>query len=82
MNPYLKYKQVSSLSWTRVDMLLVVYDQAVSNLDAGMRLLEENRASDLAPVRIKAMRALLAVVDGLDLKQGELPKQVLRLVEF
>jgi flagellar protein FliS len=82
MNPYLKYKQVSSLSWTRVDMLLVVYDQAVSNLDAGMRLLEENRTSDLAPVRLKAMRALLAVVDGLDLKQGELPNQVLRLVEF
>ena len=82
MNPYLKYKQASSLSWSRIDMLLVVYDQAVKSLDEGLQLLEQNRASELPPVRLRAMRTLLAIVDGLDLKQGELPTQILRLVEF
>lgn len=82
MNPHLKYKQASSLSWTRVDMLLVIYDQTMISLEEGMRLLEEDRSSHLAPVRLRAMRALLAIVDGLDLKQGELPTQIMRLLEF
>ena len=82
MNPHLKYKQASALSWTRVDMLLVIYDQTMLSLEEGIRLLEENRTSLLAPVRLRAMRALLAIVDGLDLKQGELPTRILRLVEF
>lgn len=82
MNPHLKYKQASTFSWTRVDMLLVVYDQTIMSLEEGVRMLEQNPAADLAPIQLRAMRALLAIVDGLDLKQGELPIQVLRLVEF
>ncbi|HQX49175.1 MAG TPA: hypothetical protein PLY87_07600 [Planctomycetaceae bacterium] len=82
MNPYSKYKQASSLAWTRIDMLLVIYDQAVLALDEGRRLLGENRASELGPVQLRAMRALVAIVDGLDLRQGELPIQIVRLVEF
>lgn len=82
MNPYSKYKQASSLSWTRIDMLLVVYDQTVFALDEGQRLLAENRTSELPGVRLKAMRALVAIVDGLDLAQPGLPVQILRLVEF
>ena len=82
MNPYSKYKQASSLAWTRIDMLLVIYDQAVWTLDEGRRLLEENRVAEVAPIRLKAMRTLLAIVDGLDLNRGELPTQIMRLVEF
>ncbi|MCA9011659.1 MAG: hypothetical protein KDB01_18025 [Planctomycetaceae bacterium] len=82
MNPYSKYKQASSLSWTRIDMLLVVYDQTVFALDEGQRLLAEKRTSELPGVRLKAMRALVAIVDGLDLAQPGLPVQILRLVEF
>lgn len=82
MNPYLKYKQASSLAWTRIDMLLVVYDQAVLALDEGSRLLEENRTAELAPLRLRAMRTLLTIIDGLDLEKDELPKQIVRLVVF
>ncbi len=63
-------------------MLLVVYDQTVFALDEGQRLLIENRTSELPGVRLKAMRALVAIVDGLDLAQPGLPVQILRLVEF
>ena len=82
MNPHLKYKQNSSLAWTRIDMLLVVYNLTVAALDEGARLIEENRASELAPVRLKTMRRLVAIADGLDLNQDGLPIQILRLVEF
>ena len=82
MNPHLKYKSAQSLAWTRIDMLLLIYDQAVTTLNEGARLLENNRASDLTPVSLKAMRTLLMIADGLNLNHGELPTQVLRLVVF
>ncbi len=82
MNPYQKYRQISSRSWTRVDMLLVVYDQVVSALNDGVRRLREDRTTELPAVRLRAMRTLLAIADGLDLNQGDVPNQVLRLVEY
>jgi flagellar protein FliS len=82
MNPHLKYKQNSSLAWTRIDMLLVVYNLTVAALDEGARLIEENRVSELASARLRAMRRLVAIADGLDLNQQGLPIQILRLVEF
>ena len=82
MNLHLKYKQNSSLAWTRIDMLLVVYNLTVAALDEGARLIEENRTAELTPVRIRAMRRLVAIADGLDLNQEGLPIQILRLVEF
>jgi flagellar secretion chaperone FliS len=82
MNPHLKYKTVQSYSWTRVDMLILVYDQAVSALSEGARLLEQNRKAELPAVKLRAMKTLLAIAEGLNLQRGELPIQVLRLVVF
>ena len=82
MNPHLKYKTVQSYSWTRVDMLILVYDQAVSALSEGARLLEQNRKAELPTVKLRAMKTLLAIAEGLNLQRGELPIQVLRLVVF
>ncbi len=82
MNPYLKYQTAQSYSWTRIDMLLLIYDQAVSSLTEGAKLLEQGRTADLLPVRLKAMRTLIAIAEGLDLQKGDLPIQILRLVVF
>lgn len=82
MNPHLKYKAVQSYSWTRIDMLILIYDQAVATLNEGARLLEQNKLSELPPVNLKALRILLAIADGLDLQKGDLPAQILRLVVY
>ncbi len=63
-------------------MLIVVYDQAVSALSEGARLLEQNRGAELPAVKLRAMKTLLAIAEGLNLQRGELPIQVLRLVVF
>ena len=81
MDPRIKYKTSQTLAWTRIDMLLI-YDQAVATLSEGVRLLENNRLAELHPVSLKAMRTLLMIADGLNLDQGELPAQVMRLVVF
>lgn len=63
-------------------MLLLIYDHAVTALTEGTRLLENNLTSQLPPVSLKAMRALLMIADGLNLNHGDLPTQVMRLVVF
>ncbi|MFO0978566.1 MAG: hypothetical protein U0996_19325 [Planctomycetaceae bacterium] len=82
MNPHLRYQTAQTFSWTRIDMLLTIYEHVVIALTEGAVLIENGKLSDLLPVRIRAQKALLAVADGLDLDQGELPTQVLRLVVF
>ena len=82
MNPHLKYRTVQTYSWTSIDMLVLIYDQAVAALSEGAKLLEQNRASELPPVNLKALRVLLAIADGLNIDKGELPVQVLRLVVY
>jgi flagellar protein FliS len=82
MDPRSRYKSTQSLAWTRVDMLLLIYDQAVSSLTDGALLLEQNRTSELLPVSLKAQRALLMLAEGLRLDRGEIPTQVLRLCVY
>ncbi len=82
MNPRLRYQTTQTYSWTRIDMLLTIYEHVVASLTEGAVLLEQHKPGELLPVRIRAQKALLAVADGLDLEQGELPTQVLRLVVF
>ena len=82
MNPHVRYKATQTLAWTRIDMLLLIYDQAVTTLNEGARLLECNRDAELSPISLKAMKTLLIIADGLNLNHGELPAQVMRLVVF
>lgn len=63
-------------------MLLLIYEQAVGSLNEGARLLELGRMKEFPAVQFRAMRTLLAIADGLDIEQGELPVRVLQLVVF
>ena len=82
MNPRHRYKATQAFSWTRIDMLLLIYDRAVATLNEGAGLLEQNRFTEIPPVSLKAMQSLLMIADGLDLEEGDLPSHVMRLVVF
>lgn len=79
MNPHLKYQSTSSLSWTRIDMLLVVYDKVSQSLQEGLRALAGNRPEELQLSRMGVQRSVLTIVDGLNLEVGDTPAQILRL---
>lgn len=82
MNPHLKYQSSSSLSWTRIDMLLVVYDKVIQSLQEGLRALAGNRPEELQLSRMGVQRSVLTIVDGLNLEVGDTPVQILRLCLF
>ncbi len=81
MNPRDRYRTASSFGWTRIDMLIHVYDHAIDSLRAGQRILQEE-AGDCIGARIDAQRKILLIADGLALDHGDTPMQILRLCVF
>lgn len=82
MNPHLLYKDQSRFSWTRIDMLLVVYEQTIASLQNGIDVIAAGRTSDLASVRLRTMKCLVTIIDGLNPNAGDTPQQILRLCLF
>ena len=71
------YRQQQAGAWTRIDMLLALYvraEETLSQLAAG--------AGDAAAQRLKLVRLLLGIRQGLDFQHGELPQNIDRLCEF
>ncbi len=89
MNPHLKYRSNNAFSWTRADMLLLIYDRAVTALQDGVGCLEcQTRPgggmseSDLVRARTALQRAVLAIAEGLNPDLGEVPTNIMRLCIF
>ncbi len=82
MNPQLKYRQASTFSWTRIDMLLMVYEKAVQSVQEGVLLLQEGRSDELAVSQMKVQRALMTIADGLNPQVDDTPAQIAQLCLF
>jgi flagellar secretion chaperone FliS len=82
MKPYSDFQQNRILGLTRVDMLLALYDQAIRTVTEAREALLRNdrRGSDLLLSRSRLLVYGLAA--GVDVSQGELPRNFMRLFEF
>jgi flagellar secretion chaperone FliS len=82
MNPYQAYQQRQATSWTRVEMLLALFDGAIERLEAAAAAFERN---DLATARRLLTRAWLIVgllAAGLNFDYGQLPQKLGQLYDF
>lgn len=82
MHSISKYKQAASYSWTRIDMLLTIYDKVVMELQTGLKQIESGQLENLPLTRVSISRAILMIIDGLDLEAGVVPVQVKRICLF
>ncbi len=83
MDPRQQYQRSSSWGWTRIDMLLHIYNHAISALERGAELLESDAdAGEIADVRLDAQKKILLIADGLAVEQGGTPVQVMQLCIF
>ncbi len=76
------YRQVQAQSWTRVDMLLALYDKALLMVEAGIHLLEQGRIEDISPARVQVQRLLLGLIDGMDLEKDETSQKMAQVLMF
>lgn len=76
------YKQQQAVGWTRVDMLLVLYDAAIQNLTQAVEAHMANDSVVWEHKRMHAVRIALELQSGLDHSLGELPSKVAQLCEY
>lgn len=76
------YRQASATSWTRIDMLLALYDAAVFAVEHGQQAIQNQNDKSLIEYRFRAQRLITQLIAGVDVEQGELPQNVHRLLTF
>ncbi|MBC7464384.1 MAG: flagellar export chaperone FliS [Bdellovibrio sp.] len=82
-NPYQKYKQVSIMSASREQILLMLYEGAIKFTKLAMKALEEKKIADRGQNILRAYDIILELHATLDHKVGgELSKQLEQLYLF
>lgn len=79
MNPYKSAQENSITHWTRVDLLIAIYNKAISHIE------QMSAASDEATAtseRLKAVRLVAHLLAGLNKEHGEIPQRIEQLLEF
>lgn len=82
-NPYQKYKQVSILSASREQILLMLYEGAIKFTKLAMKAIEEKKIADRGHNILRAYDIILELHATLDHKVGgDLSKQLEQLYLF
>jgi len=80
MNPHQQYRRNSSWGWTRIDMLLHIYNHTINSLHNGADLLKAGASpNEMVAARMDAQKNILLISDGLAVEQGGTPVQIMRL---
>jgi flagellar protein FliS len=83
MNPYRAYQQQQSLTgWSRIDMLLALYDGAIERLDKAMSLLNQGQEKAAEPLLTRVQLIVGALVTGMVENGSEIQTNLFRLYEF
>ncbi len=81
MNPYAKYQQLTP-SWTRIDMLLALYDGAVERGEQALAALERQDQAAARKLLVKARLIVMGLASGVIPDGDPVTTNMLRLYEF
>jgi flagellin-specific chaperone FliS len=82
MQPHLAYRRQAHSAWTRIEMLLAIYDGAISSLDQGITALQQADQRQYPRHHLRASQLILLLIDGLDEDHGELATRIRDLCTF
>lgn len=82
MNPYARYQQQTSPSWTRIDMLLALYDGAIERCEQARAALEARNPEAAALLLSKARLIVTGLASGVIADGDPVTADMLRLYEF
>jgi flagellin-specific chaperone FliS len=82
MNPHDTYRQQRAFGWTRIDMLLALYDGAMQRIEQAREAMERGDTPAAQPLLLRAQRIVVELHAGLDLRHGQLPHDFQRLYGF
>lgn len=82
MTQHSTYRRSTATSWTRIDMLLALYDATLFAVERGYEAATAADSKSLLKDRHRTQRLLAELLDGVDVEQGELARNVHRLLTF
>lgn len=83
MNPIAAYRAATATSWTRIEMLLALYDAAIESVDRVVLSFDSpDDPSTSAPEKLRARKLTLEILDGIDAGQGEVAANCQRLIIY
>lgn len=84
MNAYRNYRRAEpSTGWTRIDMLLALFDGAIERLMKAEECLRRQDADGARPLAIKAQLIVMGMASGVNAESAdECGSNLLRLYEF
>src|SRR5690606_10674601 len=77
MTPHQAYRRNTQSGWTRVEMLLAIYDSTIRALDDGIDVLNQNNLAEVPRLRLRASQLLLLLISGID-ENADQPAQQIR----
>lgn len=83
MNPHQHYRRTSSWGWTRIDMLIHIYNHTINSLETGADMLQAGKsAEEMVAARLDAQKKILLISDGLAVEKDDTAISVMQLCVF
>lgn len=81
-NPFETYRSQRAASWTRVDMVLALYDEAISRIGQALEALDRSEPVVSRQHCLRILQVIACLRSGVDADAGSLPQDILRLYNF
>lgn len=82
MPPHHAYSQSTAASWTRIDLLLTVYEVGMETARRAREAAAAGDQSALTRLQLKMQQVIVAILDGLDTERREMTEPIQRLCLF
>ncbi|WP_437227807.1 hypothetical protein SH661x_000565 [Planctomicrobium sp. SH661] len=82
MTPQQAYRRNAQSGWTRIEMLLAIYDATIAALDAGIDVLNQNRHDAYPAIRLRATQLFILLISGVDPEVSEVGVNIRSLCIF
>lgn len=82
MNLQNRYKEHRRVGWTRVEMLLALYEAAIHSARDAQQAMDEQDPTKACQHCMRSVRLVMELRAGLNFDHGDSPKQLEQLLEF
>jgi flagellin-specific chaperone FliS len=82
VNPYVKYQQQTTPSWTRIDMLLALFDGGIDRCEKALAAMERQDHRTAKNLLVKARLIVLGLASGVVPDGDPVTTTMLQLYEY
>jgi flagellin-specific chaperone FliS len=79
MNPHHTYRQQQALAWSRIDMLLALYQGAIDRLETALAALRRGEHAAARVPLLRAQRIVAELLAGIDPQHGTIAQSLTQL---